>query len=124
LQAFDGVLRADGYWPAGVDPAQRFTLKSQSESIQLGSLLKQKFPQLKNRLEGQLNFRGQFDAATHNGATVTKSLQGSGESVIHHGTIRDFNLIAKIIPGGGGDSVSSPGSSLLPASLAVCAHRA
>src|SRR4029453_2889696 len=82
------------------NPAQRFTLKSQSESIQLGSLLKQKFPQLKNRLEGQLNFRGQFDAATKNGATITKSLQGSGESVIHHGTIRDFNLIAKIIPGG------------------------
>ena len=119
LQAFDGVLRADGYWPAGVDPAQRFTLKSQSESIQLGSLLKQKFPQLKNRLEGQLNFRGQFDAATQNGATVTKSLQGSGESVIHHGTIRDFNLIAKIIPGGGGDS----GSSRLPANLAALVDR-
>ena len=119
LQAFDGVLRADGYWPAGVDPAQRFSLKSQSESIQLGSLLKQKFPQLKNRLEGQLNFRGQFDAATQNGATVTKSLQGSGESVIHHGTIRDFNLIAKIIPGGGGDS----GSSRLPTNLAVLVDR-
>ncbi|HET8917161.1 MAG TPA: AsmA-like C-terminal region-containing protein, partial [Candidatus Binatia bacterium] len=119
LQAFDGVLRADGYWPAGVDPAQRFSLKSQSESIQLGSLLKQKFPQLKNRLEGQLNFRGQFDAATQNGATVTKSLQGSGESVIHHGTIRDFNLIAKIIPGGGGDS----GSSRLPANLAALVDR-
>ena len=123
LQAFDGVLRADGYWPAGVDAAQRFTLKSQSESIQLGSLLKQKFPQLKNRLEGQLNFRGQFDAATQNGSTVTETLQGSGESVIHHGTIRDFNLIAKIIPGGGGDSASSGGSSRLPASLAVLVDR-
>ena len=123
LQAFDGVLRADGYWPAGVDPAQRFTLKSQSESIQLGSLLKQKFPQLKNRLEGQLNFHGQFDAATQNGSTVTETLQGSGESVILHGTIRDFNLIAKIIPGGGGDSASSGGSSHLPASLAVLVDR-
>ncbi|HSE87817.1 MAG TPA: AsmA-like C-terminal region-containing protein [Candidatus Binatia bacterium] len=123
LQAFDGMFRADGYWPAGIDPAQRFTLKSQSESIQLGSFLKQKFPQLKNRLEGQLNFRGQFHAATQNGATVTKSLQGSGESVIHHGTIRDFNLIAKIIPGGGGDSASSVGSSRLPASLAVLVDR-
>ena len=47
LQAFDGVLRADGYWPAGVDPAQRFTLKSQSESIQLGSLLRAKISSVK-----------------------------------------------------------------------------
>jgi uncharacterized protein involved in outer membrane biogenesis len=123
LQAFDGLLHADGYWPAAVAPPQRFTLKSQTESIQLESLLKQKFPQLKNRIEGKVNFRGQFEAATQNGSTVTETLQGSGESVIHHGTIRDFNLIAKIIPGGGGDSVSSPGSSRLPASLAVLVDR-
>ena len=123
LQAFDGLVQADGYWPAAVEPPQRFTLKSQTESIQLGSLLKQKFPQLKNRIEGQLNFRGQFDAATQNGSTVIKTLQGSGESVIHHGTIRNFNLIAKIIPGGGGESASSAGSSRLPAGLAVLVDR-
>ncbi|HEY6677159.1 MAG TPA: AsmA-like C-terminal region-containing protein, partial [Terrimicrobium sp.] len=86
-------------------------------------LLKQKFPQLENRIEGKLNFRGQFEAATQNGPIVTRTLQGSGESVIHQGTIRDFNLIAKIIPGGGGDSASSAGSSRLPASLAVLVDR-
>jgi uncharacterized protein involved in outer membrane biogenesis len=123
LQAFDGLVHADGYWPAAVEPPQRFTLKSQTESIQLESLLKQKFPQLKNRIEGKLNFRGQFEAATQNGPIVTRTLQGSGESVIHHGTIQDFNLIAKIIPGGGGDSASSAGSSRLPASLAVLVDR-
>jgi uncharacterized protein involved in outer membrane biogenesis len=123
LQAFDGLVHADGYWPAAVEPPQRFTLKSQTESIQLESLLKQKFPQLENRIEGKLNFRGQFEAATQNGPIVTRTLQGSGESVIHHGTIRDFNLIAKIIPGGGGDSASSAGSSRLPASLAVLVDR-
>ena len=106
-----------------MEPPQRFTLKSQTESIQLESLLKQKFPQLENRIEGKLNFRGQFEAATQNGPIVTRTLQGSGESVIHHGTIRDFNLIAKIIPGGGGDSASSAGSSRLPASLAVLVDR-
>jgi len=123
LRAFDGLLHADGYWPAREEPPQRFTLKSQTESIQLGSLLKQKFPELRNRIEGNLNFRGQFEAATQNGSTVTETLQGSGESVVHEGKIHDFNLIAKIIPGGGGDSVSSPGSSRLPASLAVLVDR-
>ena len=111
LQAFDGLVHADGYWPAAVEPPQRLTLKSQTESIQLESFLKQKFPQLKNRIEGKLNFRGQFEAATQNGSTVTKTLQGSGESVIHQGIIRNFNLIAKIIPGGSGESAAGPPAS-------------
>ncbi len=123
LQAYDGLVQADGYWPAAVEPPQRFILKSQTESIQLESLLKQKFPQSKNPIEGKLNFRGQFEAATQNGSTVIRTLQGSGESVIHHGTIRNFNLIAKIIPGGGGESASSAGSSRLPAGLAVLVDR-
>jgi AsmA-like C-terminal region/AsmA family len=123
LQAFDGVLRSDGYWPVAVEQPQRFTLKSQIESIEVGSLLEQKLPQLRNRIEGQLNFRGQFDAARQNGVTVAEALQGSGESVIHHGRIRDFNLIAKIIPGGSSDTALSKGPSRLPASLAALVDR-
>ena len=123
LQAFEGVLRSDGYWPVAVEKPQRFTFKSQIESIELSSLLKQKLPQLKNRIEGQLNFRGQFDAARQNGVTVAEALQGSGESIVHNGSIRDFNLIAKILPGGGGDPASSKGSSRLPASLAALVDR-
>ena len=123
LQAFDGVLHSDGYWPVAVEEPQRFTLKSQIESIEMASLLEQKLPQLRNRIEGQLNLRGQFDAARQNGVTFAESLQGSGESVVYNGSIRDFNLIAKIIPGGGGDSASSKGSSRLPASLAALVDR-
>ena len=122
LQAFDGVLRADGYW-ATQHELQGFTLKSETESIQLGSLLKQKFPQLKDRIEGQLNFRGRFNAATQNDAIATETLQGSGESSIHHGTIRGFNLIARILPAGGSDSGSSKGASRFPASLAGLVNR-
>ena len=123
VQAFDGVFRSDGYWPVAVEEPQRFTLKSQIESIEVGSLLEQKLPQLRNRIEGQLNLRGQFDAARQNGVTFAEALQGSGESVIYHGSIRDFNLIAQIIPGGSGDSAMSKGASRLPASLAALADR-
>ena len=122
FQAFDGVVRSDGYWPAATEPPQRFMFRPRTESIDVGSVLKQKFPQLKDRLEGQLNFRAEFDGATRNGAPVTETLQGSGESVIHDGTIKDFNLIAKIIPGGGGDSPSK-GPSRLPPSLAALVDR-
>lgn len=117
LRAFDGLLHVDAHWPAAVEPAERFTLKSQAESIQLGFLLKQKFPQFKNRIDGKLNLRGQFEAATQNGTAMTETLQGSGESIVHQGTIRGFNLIAKIIPGG------ESGSSRFPASLASLVDR-
>src|SRR4029077_10532979 len=87
LQALDGIVRSDGYWSTGVEQPQHLKLRSQIESMALGSFLEQKFPTLKNRVEGQLNFRGQFDTAVQNGATVTGALEGSGESVIHNGTI-------------------------------------
>jgi hypothetical protein len=122
LQAFDGALRADGYWATQRD-LQGFTLKSETESIQLASLLKQKFPQLKDRIEGHLNFRGRFNAATQNGAIATETLQGSGESSIHQGIIRGFNLIARILPGGGGDSAPSKGAFRFPNSLAGLVDR-
>ena len=114
LQTFDGVLRADGYWPTQ-NERRRLTVKSEAESIHLTSLLKQKFPQLKQIIEGQLDFRGEFNAETQNGRIATETLQGSGASSVQDGTIRGFNLIARILPGL--DSDSPKGVSRLPASL-------
>ncbi|MET0502606.1 MAG: AsmA-like C-terminal region-containing protein, partial [Candidatus Binatia bacterium] len=122
FQALDGLLRSDGYWSAPAEQPQRFTLTSQIESIAVGSLLKQKFPALQNRIEGQLDFRGRFDAAPHNRATVAEVLQAAGDGAIHHGTLRDFNLIGSIIPLGG-DTASPKTSSHLPASLATAVNR-
>jgi AsmA-like C-terminal region/Domain of Unknown Function (DUF748) len=117
LRALDGRLRSDGHWSAGTEEPERFRLAPYIESMDVGSFLRKKFPQLKNRIEGQLNFRGQFGVAANNGTKVVESLQGSGESVIHQGTIRHFNLLRKIIPGGG-DSTSSKNAPRLPESLA------
>jgi hypothetical protein len=122
LSALDGKLRSDGHWSAGTEQPERLTLAPHIESMDVGAFLRQKFPQLKNRVDGQLNFRGQFDVAAHNGATVAESLQGSGESVIHQGTIQDFNLLTKIIPGGG-DGASSRGAPRLPDGLAELVNR-
>ena len=117
LQAFNGLLHIDGYWPAAREPSEHFTLTSQAESIQLEPLLRQNFPQFKDRIEGKLNLRGQFEGTMQNGSATTETLQGAGESVIHQGTIRGFNLVAKILPGG------DAGSSRFPASLAALVDR-
>ena len=116
LQALNGILRSEGYWSIGAEQPQHLKLRSQIESIELGSFLKEKFPTLRNHVEGQLNLRGQFDTVMHNGAIVTEAFQGSGESVIHNGTIRDFNLIAMIFPRGN-DSSSPTTTPRLPPSL-------
>jgi hypothetical protein len=122
LKALDGRLRSDGQWFVRTEQPERFTLAPHIESMDVGSFLRKKFPQLKNRIDGQLNFHGQVGGAVSNGATVVESLQGSGESVIHQGTIRDFNLLTKVIPGGS-DSTASKGAPRLPENLAELVNR-
>jgi uncharacterized protein involved in outer membrane biogenesis len=123
LQALDGRLRSDVHWSSGMEQPLRFTLTSQVDSIEMGSLLAKKFPQLRNRLEGQLDLRGQFEATPRNGTTVAEAFQGAGETVIHDGTIRDFNLIATLMLRDPGASGASKVSSRFPASLAALVDR-
>jgi len=122
LRALDGKVRSDGYWAFGTEQAPRFTMTSQIEAVEVGSLLTQRFPQLKDRVEGELDFRGQVNATTRNGTILKDALRGSGETLIQHGTIRDFNLIALLILGGGGMSNLSV-SPRLPPSLAALFNR-
>jgi hypothetical protein len=120
LQALEGTLRSEGHVaPAGEQPPS-FTLRSQVDSMAIGALLVKKFPQLRNRFEGQLDLRGQFEATPRNGTTVAQAFRGAGETVIHHGTIRDFNLIATLILR---DAGASKISSRFPASLAALLDR-
>lgn len=123
LQALNGTLHSSGFWIAVGEKSQRFELASQIDSVNVQALLTQKFPQLENRFEGQLNFRGQFDATTQKGSAVHEVMRGSGETLIHHGTIRDFNLITLLFLGGRGASAPLKGLSRLPASLAALVNR-
>jgi hypothetical protein len=86
------------------------------------SVIKQKFPALQNRIEGRLDVRSRFDATPYNGVSMAAALQAIGTGVIHHGTIRDFNLMGSIIP-----LTSDPASSKtlphLPPSLVTALNR-
>ncbi|MGB7946922.1 MAG: AsmA-like C-terminal region-containing protein, partial [Candidatus Binatia bacterium] len=122
FRAFDGLLRADGSWSAPAEQPPRFIVTSEIESIAVESLIKQKFPSLQNRIEGQLDFRGRFDATPNNGLSVAAALQAVGAGVIRHGTIRDFNLMGSIIPLTG-DTASSKTLPHLPDSLVTALNR-
>jgi AsmA-like C-terminal region/AsmA family len=122
LRTFDGKLRADGVWSFAAEKPQRFAVSSQLEAVAVGSLLAQRFPQLKDRVEGKLDFRGQIHATTQNGKVAKETLQGSGETLIRDGTIHDFNLIAMLVLGDGATANVSA-SPRLPSSLAALFNR-
>ena len=118
LRAFNGALRANGYWAYGGGDFQRFEWASQMESMNLRDILAQKLPQLRDRIDGQLNLRGQLDTTAHKNATLRENLKGSGDVVIRGGALRDFNLIAEIFSKGGGASTPTRLSTRLSEILA------
>jgi hypothetical protein len=118
LRAFNGALRANGYWAYGGEDFQRFEWASQMESMNLRDILAQKLPQLRDRIDGQLNLRGQLDTTAHKNATLRENLKGSGDVVIRGGALRNFNLIAEIFRKGGGASTPTRLSTRLSEILA------
>jgi hypothetical protein len=112
-----GNLRLDGSWLSSGERLKRLELSTQIESIDVQAVLKRTFPDLANRLEGQLNLRGRFYAGIQNGQVVQRDLQGSGETEINRGTIKGFNLFSQFFSKGTDSPGASKVSSLLPTSL-------
>jgi uncharacterized protein involved in outer membrane biogenesis len=106
LQAFNGTVRSDGIWIASAS-SQRFEFAPKFESVDIRSFAAQTIPQLQNRISGQLDFTGEFKAATQTGTALRDALKGSGEASIQNGTINDFNLITQFLLKGSRGSRSS-----------------
>ena len=119
LQALNGTVRSEGTWVAGDEASQRFELASRIDSVDVQSLLAQTLPQIQNRIAGQLDFRGKFNAASQNGKALQDVLKGSGEAFIQHGTIKDFNLMTQFFFRGNRASRSPQ----LPATLVALMNR-
>ena len=119
LQALNGTVRSEGTWVASGESSRRFEFASRANSVDVQSLLGQTIPQIQNRITGQLDFRGKFNAAAQDGKAVQDALKGSGEAFIQHGTIKDFNLIAQFFLRGS-RALRSP---RLPANLVALMNR-
>jgi hypothetical protein len=117
LQIFSGTLRSDGYWAFAGENSRRLQTSSQVDAVDMGRLISQWAPQLKDRVEGQLIGKARFDATATTGAGMKDGLTGSGEALVRNGVIRDFNLLSHLLLGGSGTSVStsrlSPGFAAL-----------
>jgi hypothetical protein len=117
MQILDGTLRSAGSWVKTGERSHHLEATLQNDSVDVRSVLARKFPELSDRIAGQLNLRGRVSAAIHDGQWVDAELEASGETGIQHGTIRDFNLISQLLLRGNESPASSKLSSRLPASL-------
>jgi hypothetical protein len=119
LTTLNGNLRFDGSWFSSNENSKRLELSTQIDAMDVQAVLKRVFPELANRLDGQLNFRGRFNTAIQNSHFAQRDLKGSGETEINRGTIKDFNLISQVFLRGTDAAAASRISSLFPTSLAV-----
>jgi uncharacterized protein involved in outer membrane biogenesis len=97
LQVLSGTLRGAGNWDTGPNNSQRMALATRIESVDLKSLLTQKFPKFKDNIEGWLNLNAKLRGASTNGATIGDNLQGEGDTQVRDGTLKDFNLIQLVL---------------------------
>jgi len=118
LQTLDGMLRSEGYWASADQRSRQFQISSQFDAIEMRGLLAQWIPQLKDRIDGQLNGRAQFDAASADGASMKDALTGSGETLIRRGVIKNFNLVGQLLRKGNATTGSDASASRLPPSFA------
>ena len=102
FRALNGTWRSRDVSITETGKSQRLELYSQLKAVDLKTLLASKLPAFKDRIEGQLNFEGEFSAEAHNGAMKPGSLEGSGETRVPGGTLRDFNLVALLMSRIGG----------------------
>jgi AsmA-like C-terminal region/Domain of Unknown Function (DUF748) len=123
LRSLNGTLRSNGSWAFNGERDQRLEIVSEITSMDAGALVKEKFPQLKNRIDGHLDFRGRFNATRDNGAAIPSIIRGSGGFAIQRGTIRDVNLIAMLLPRSSGVVAASNISSRLPPILTELIER-
>lgn len=97
LQALNGTFRGNGSWERGAKESWQLTLDSTIEAMDLKALLSQKFPRFKDHIEGRLNFKARLEGEGNNGSTSPESFHGQGETVVHGGRLKDFNLVERVL---------------------------
>jgi hypothetical protein len=122
-QTLNGLFRAEGVWSAATDRPQQLQFTAQLDGVELPALIGHLLPPLKDRFGGQLNGHGRFRVTSADDAEAKNSLEGSFETAIQSGVIRDFNLVSQLLLRGSGTAVSAASMSRLPPSFAGLVNR-
>ncbi|MBM4261099.1 MAG: AsmA family protein [Deltaproteobacteria bacterium] len=119
LRTLGGTVQAVGTWASNRDGSQIVEWSPRLESVDLTALLEQKFPRLKTRVAGRLDFRGRLAGGYPMESSAEHPFTGDGEVLINKGLIKNFNLVAQLF---GHGNRGTP-SSRLPAGLQALVER-
>lgn len=97
FQALGGTLRANGSWETRPDDSVQLVLDSNIEAMDLNALLSQKFPNFKDHIEGQLYFKAKLRGESKNSAALQDSLEGEGATQVRGGSLKNFNLVERVL---------------------------
>ena len=118
FRAAQGWFRSDGFQTAAAGAnSARLQGLSEIKTADLRPLLASFLPLLKDRLDGSLSGRTQYDVLLGKSDTLAQSLKAAGDTTIQHGVIKDFNLLSQLLLRGSGSSVSAEAKARLPAAL-------
>jgi hypothetical protein len=121
--AFNGELRASLSWDVTGGQTRDLWILPKIEAASLNGVLTQLAPQLKDRFDGQLDFRGEFEASGLDDGALRETFQGSGAALIRKGTIKSFNLIPRLFYRGSGQDPMADKVQGRPQNLAAILKR-
>jgi hypothetical protein len=122
-QTLNGVVRAEGFWPANGETLRQLQFSTQIDALDVRALLAQWLPPLRDRFEGQLYGQGQFEVDNNDGTSIRDGLKGSGDTSLQHGTLKNFNLVSQLLLKGSGSSVTAAAISRVPPGFAALFRR-
>ncbi|MBI4523040.1 MAG: AsmA family protein [Deltaproteobacteria bacterium] len=111
LQALSGTLRANGAWQLDAK-AQRVSLDSSIDAVDLKEFLSQRFPSFKDHIEGTLHLTSRLRGEGSGSAELRENIKGEGAAQIRGGSLKNFNLPERLVSG----LSRLPGTTKLPVS--------
>jgi hypothetical protein len=122
-EAFNGELRGDGSWHVTGGQTRQLSISPKIDALSLRELLTRLAPQIKERFDGELALRGDFEASALADGALWETLTGSGVAVIRNGTIKDFNLMARLFYRIDNQEQTTATNQRIPQSLAAVLER-
>ncbi len=122
-RTLNGLFRSEGYWSAATDGGQQLRFKAQVDGVELAALISHLLPPLQHRFNGQLTGQGKFQVSGADDADVKDAIEGSFETTVQRGVMRDFNLMRQVLLRGSGTATSAASMARLPPSFAGMVER-
>lgn len=122
-RTLNGLFRSEGHWSAATDRGPQLRFSAQVEGIELAALISHLLPPLQHRFAGQLTGQGAFQVNGADDAEAKEAMEGSFQTTVQRGVMRDFNLMRHVLLRGSGSATSAASMARLPPSFAGMVER-